>query len=290
MLHLQHVMKLQQLVQSYYIGRIKTLSLISKKGAAKFAFDLFCWPFTRMKYEPTGFLKNAEQLQLNFNGLVATGYRWNKEGALKIYIAHGFRSSAANFTHIVKKLVEKGFQVVAFDAPGHGRSDGKRITAIVYKNFVEQIDKLYGPFDGYVCHSFGGLAVSFAVAETPANEAIKVALIAPASDTKSLAEEFFLQMKIRDKKLQQYFFEEIERLGQNKMEWFTIKRSLETIKGKVLWIHDEDDKVTPVKDAHIVQQLNLPNVEFIFTTGLGHRKIYRDEKVVDKVVAFLEDC
>lgn len=280
-------MKLQQLAQSYHISRIKALSLVSKRKAAKSAFDLFCWPYTRMKYEPTGFVKKAEQLQMNFDGLKTTGYRWNKGGSKRIYIAHGFRSSAANFGHIAKRLVDKGYEVIAFDAPGHGKSDGKRITAIIYKNFIEQINKLYGPFDGYVCHSFGGLAVSFTVAEIPENESIKIALVAPASDTKALSEEFFRQMKVTDKKVQQYFFEEIETLGQHEIEWFTIKRSLETIKGKVLWIHDEGDKVTPVKDAHIVQQLNFPNVEFVFTEGLGHRKIYRDENVVKQIVDFL---
>lgn len=287
MLPLQHVMKLQKLAQSYYISRIKALSLISKRKAAKFAFDIFCWPFTRMKYEPTGYLQNAEQLQMNFDGLKTIGYRWNKGGSKKIYIAHGFRSSAANFTHFAKKFLEKGYEVVAFDAPGHGLSEGKRITAIVYKRFIEQLNLLYGPFDGYVCHSFGGLAVSFAVAEMPGNDRIKIALVAPASDTKSLADEFIRQMKMADKKLQQYFFEEIENLGQNKIEWFTIKRSLETINGKVLWVHDEEDNITPVKDAHFVQGMNFPNVEFVFTNGLGHRKIYRDGSVVEQIVDFL---
>lgn len=280
-------MKLQQLAQSYYIGRIKTLSLVSKRKSAKYAFDIFCWPFTRMKYEhTTGYLKKAEQLQVEFDRLRLTGYRWNKGGSPKVYIAHGFRSSAANFTHFAKRFVEKGYEVVAFDAPGHGMSEGKRITAIIYKRFIEQVNKLYGPFDGYVCHSFGGLAVSFVVAEIAENESIKIALIAPASDTKALAEVFFSQMKIADKKVQQYFLEEIEALGKNKIEWFTIKRALETINGKVLWVHDEDDKVTPVKDAHIVQQMNFANVEFVFTNGLGHRKIYRDGRVVEQIVDF----
>jgi len=280
-------MKFQQLAQSYYIGKIKTLSLVSKRKAARFAFDFFCWPVTRMKYERTGYLKKAEMLQMNLDGLDTKGYRWNKGGHRKVYIAHGFRSSAANFTHIAKRLVDKGYEVVVFDAPGHGMSDGKRITAIIYKKFIERINKLFGPFDGYVCHSFGGLAVSLAVAEISDNESTRIALVAPASDIKSLSEMFFSQMKIADSKVRQYFFEEIEKIGQNKIEWFTIKRSLTTIKGKVLWIHDAGDKITPVKDAHIVQQLDFSNVNFIFTDGLGHRKIYRDERIVEQVVNFV---
>lgn len=282
-------MKLQQLAQSYYINRIRALSMVSRKKAARFAFDIFCWPFTRMKYETTGYLKNAEQLGLNFNGLKTIGYRWNKGGSRKLYIAHGFRSSSANFVHFAKKFVEQGFEVVAFDAPGHGMSEGKRITAIIYKNFVEQINSAYGPFDAYVCHSFGGLGVSFALAEIKTEVPVKVALIAPASDTRSLSEMFFKQMKITDRKLQDYFFEEIERLGKQPIEWFSIKRAMRTMNADVLWVHDQDDKVTPVNDAYIVQKESFQNIQFFFTKGLGHRKIYRDEKIVGRVVDFISN-
>ena len=280
-------MKLQQLAQSYYINRIRALSLLSKKKAAVYAFNLFCRPFFRVKYKPSGYLKNAEQLHLKYGGLNTTGFRWNKGGGRKIYIAHGFSSSAVNFGHFAKRLVEKGYEVVAFDAPAHGMSEGNMITAIIYKGFIEEINKQYGPFDGYLCHSFGGLAVSFAVAEMPENKSIKIALIAPASDTKSLSQMFFTQMKITDKKVQKYFFDQIETLGKNPIEWFSIKRCTASLHSAVLWVHDEGDRITPVADAHVVRNMNLPNIEFIFTNGLGHRKIYRDEKVVETVVRFL---
>jgi pimeloyl-ACP methyl ester carboxylesterase len=280
-------MKLQQLAQSYYINRIRALSLLSKKKAARLAFDIFCKPFSRTKYESaTDFLKEAEQLNLNFNGLNTVGYRWNKGGCHKIYIAHGFASSAINFIHFAKKLVAKNYEVVAFDAPAHGRSEGNRITAIIYKNFIEEVNKTYGNFDGYLCHSFGGMAVSFAVAEMLENETIKIALIAPASDTKSLCEMFFAQMKIHNKKLKEYFLKEAENLSGKPIEWYSIKRCTETLRGKILWLHDEGDRVTPITDAIVVRKLNIPNFEFVFTKGLGHRKIYRDEQVLKSVVDF----
>ena len=280
-------MKLQQFIQSYYVHRIKALGHFSKKKAARYAFDIFCWPFTRVNYKPTEFLQQAEQLELAFEGLKTKGYRWNTGGAKKIYIAHGFRSSAVNFSHFAKRFIAKGYEVVAFDAPGHGLSEGNRITGIIYKRFIEAINKNYGPFDGYVTHSFGGLGAAFAVADMPENSTIKIALIAPASDTRSLSEIFFKEMKIRDAKVQRYFLEEIEKLGQNSIEWFSIKRCMNSIKGDVLWVHDKTDKVTPVEDAYVVERERFPNIRYIFTDGLGHRKIYRDEKVVQLVNEFL---
>lgn len=282
-------MKVLKFIQSYYVLRIKTLALISKRKAARLAFDIFCWPYTRVKYSLPEFFRKAEQLELEFDQLITKGYRWNKGGSKKIYIAHGFRSSAVNFGHFAKKLAAKGFEVIAFDGPAHGLSQGNRITALAYKNFIHAVDEKYGPFDGYVTHSFGGLASSLVVSEIPGNGAKKLVLIAPASDTRSLCEVYFTQMKMTDKQLQQCFFEEIERIGGHPVEWFSIKRCMHHIKGDVLWVHDTTDKITPVSDAHDVQQKALHNVRFEFTDGLGHRRIYRDENVVNMIVEFFDE-
>lgn len=75
--------------------------------------------------------------------------------------------------------------------------------------------------------------------------------------------------------------------GKHPVRWFSISRCMETLYSNILWIHDEGDRTTPVKDAYEVQRMKYNNVNFLFTNGLGHRKIYRDEKVVQKVTGFL---
>ncbi len=59
------------------------------------------------------------------------------------------------------------------------------------------------------------------------------------------------------------------------------------IRAKVLWIHDEEDKTTPVSDVLKVRSENFTNIEFVITKGLGHRRIYRDNKVSKLVIDFL---
>lgn len=59
------------------------------------------------------------------------------------------------------------------------------------------------------------------------------------------------------------------------------------MKAKVLWIHDEKDTVTPLKDALKVKELHLPNIEFLITEGLGHRRIYHDHGVKKEIFDFL---
>jgi hypothetical protein len=55
----------------------------------------------------------------------------------------------------------------------------------------------------------------------------------------------------------------------------------------VLWIHDEDDKITPIKDVIKVKEDGHSHIQFIFTNGLGHQKIYRDHTVKKAILDFL---
>ncbi|MFM7838591.1 MAG: hypothetical protein ACKO6K_03410, partial [Chitinophagaceae bacterium] len=68
---------------------------------------------------------------------------------------------------------------------------------------------------------------------------------------------------------------------------FSIARALPGITAQVLWIHDEDDELTPLQDALRVKDKQLPHLQFSITKGLGHRKIYRDNRVVKQIIDFL---
>jgi len=279
-------MKIQDLFLRYFRTRLKLLALFSKQQAGIKAFQIFCTPYFTTSYDVKQ-MHNATRLSLKFEGPSITGHQWNEGGAQKLLIAHGFRSASANFKHFAEKLSAKGYEVLAFDAPAHGLSEGKTINALVYRNFIHAINEQYGPFDAYLAHSFGGLAVSLHLEELPENTHIKTVLIAPAANTQQLCEDFFRQMRIKDQAVQQHFYDKIRHLSNKDIEWFSINRAAACIKGPVLWVHDTGDKVTPIDDALQLQQKQLPNFHFLFTDNLGHRRIYRDENVVSAVVDFL---
>jgi hypothetical protein len=75
--------------------------------------------------------------------------------------------------------------------------------------------------------------------------------------------------------------------GGHPVSWFTLQRTMTAIKAKLLWVHDEGDNITPLRDALKVKAQNYPNVEFVITKGLGHSRIYRDATVTNLVVDFL---
>lgn len=65
-----------------------------------------------------------------------TPNKQNKEKAI-VYIIHGLNDHSNKYTRVAKSWVNKGFIVVAFDAHGHGRSDGYRAYTSSMNNYVQ---------------------------------------------------------------------------------------------------------------------------------------------------------
>jgi pimeloyl-ACP methyl ester carboxylesterase len=137
-----------------------------------------------------------------------------------------------------------------------------------------------------MAHSFGGLAVSLALEEISHTPDYRLALIAPATETTTAIDSFFRFLQI-DAAVRTEFEKLIIRKAGVSSEWYSIKRAMKHIKAKVLWLHDEGDDVTPLSDALKIKEENYPNIEFVITKGLGHRRIYSDNKVTKAVVDFL---
>ena len=276
----------QRLVLKYIRTKFKILSSISKRKAAEKAYKLFCSPQYRNKKKLPPIFEKAEKLHLPFEEVILRGYRWNHPSENKVLILHGFESSVINFDRYVKPLVKKGYEVLAFDAPAHGRSTGKMINAIIYKDMIHKINKVYGPVKFFLAHSFGGLAVSLYLEETIHDETYKVVLIAPAVETTTAADSYFKFLKL-DKELRKEFDKMIEELAGKPMTWYSISRASQKIKAKVLFLQDKDDEMTPLKDVEPIIKMAYSHFQFIISEGLGHRRIYRDNKTAKTIIDFL---
>ena len=188
----------QQLAIGYYRTKFKVLSAISNRKAAELALDLFTTPHIRNKNPLPDIFAAAEKLQFKHYGETVTGYRWNHGGHRKALIVHGFNSSVAKFDQYIKPLIKKGYEVMAFDAPAHGYSTGKTLNAVVFKEMIIYIIKEYGPVKSIMGHSFGCLAICLALEESEHNEDYRVALIAPATESKTAIDIFFSFMKLNN--------------------------------------------------------------------------------------------
>ncbi|HYC27849.1 MAG TPA: alpha/beta fold hydrolase, partial [Chitinophagaceae bacterium] len=186
------MMKLGQKIAINYIrAKLNILALVSKEKAAAKAFDLFCTPFRRTRKKKPPIFDKGEKLHFTLEGLTINGHRWNPHQPKKILIVHGFESTSYNFDRYVGPLIKKGYEVLAFDAPAHGISEGKRITLPLYVAMLEKINERYGPIHGFLAHSFGGLALAHFLEKVPHDESARAVLIAPATETSTAIDSFF---------------------------------------------------------------------------------------------------
>ena len=294
----------QRLALSYIRTKLKLLSSISKKKAAEKAFELFCTPRQRNKKILPKIFEQAEKLHFKIDNIIVQGWRWKPippshfrlndpvgqagghPAGKKALIIHGFESTVVNFDKYIKPLTLKGYEVLAFDAPAHGRSDGKQINAPLYKRTIQEINRRYGPVQSFMAHSFGGLAVCLALEEISHTAEYRLVLIAPATETTSAIDSFFKFLQL-DPALRPEFEKMIFKKGGVSPAWYSVRRAMKHIQAKVLWVHDEEDDITPVSDVLKVRSENHPNIKFVITKGLGHRRIYRDNKVARLIVDFL---
>ena len=278
-----------KLTQRFAIGYIQTkfklLTVISKRRTAEKAFEAFSTPLSKVITKKD--LKNTESVNTEFKKLLIKGHRWNHPQQKKALILHGFGSAAHKFEAYAKLLADKGYEVLAFDAPAHGKSDGKMTNAVEYSEMITKVIEEFGPIDSFVAHSFGGMALSLAMENIPHDKNLKFVFIAPATETVSAVDGAFSLLKLKDKVVRKEFDNIVYELSGRKSEWFSMRRAMQNIKASILWIHDEDDDVTPWADAEKVKSDNHPNIKFVLTKGLGHRKIYHDKAVKDQVISFL---
>jgi len=285
-------MKLKQkLTISYVRAHLHILTLVSPRQAAKKAFSLFCTPRRKSGKKLPSLFDKGEKLSFQLEDHPVRGHRWRPHQASsntlkKVLIAHGFESSSRNFEQYVNAFLKKGYEVLAFDAPAHGRSGGRRITLPLYVDMIRTIHDRYGPIHSFMGHSLGGLALSLFLESITHEKTTRLVLISPPVEMASAVDTLFQMLEL-DAGVRTAFDEYAYRLSGRPFSWFSLRRALHRVKAEVLWLHDEDDDITPLADTLPVKNDSHPNIRWVTTKGLGHRKIYRDGEVLRQVVDFL---
>ncbi len=280
-------MKLAQKIAVNYIrAKLNMMAVVSPALAADKAFDIFTQPKHRSKKTPPDIFCKGERIHFELQGKKVKGWRWNEQAEKKLLVLHGYESSVRKFDHHISRAIKKGYGVYAFDAPAHGNSEGKTIHILIYMDMIRKIEKLYGRMDAYIAHSFGGISICHYLETVPHDAQTKLVLIAPATENVTAIDGFFSFLQLNDK-VRKAFDEKVIKLSGHAPSHYSIPRTMKHIKASVLWVHDEDDAVTPLKDVEKLIRQKPPHIEFMITKGLGHNRIYRDNEVKRKIFSFL---
>ena len=206
-------------------------------------------------------------------------------GSKKILIVHWWSGRGTQLVQIADGLLDEGYQVISFDAPAHGKSQGKKTIMTEFIASILEIDKLHGPFEFAIGHSLGGMSLLNAIKQ---NLNLKKAVIISSGDLiQDILDDFVLKLKLRpeiSQMMKRYF----EKKYGEPMENYAASAAAQSVKIPVLIIHDENDTDVNVKAAYNIQK-HLQNSELMITERLGHRKILGDSNVIEKIKEFISN-
>jgi alpha-beta hydrolase superfamily lysophospholipase len=130
-----------------------------------------------------------------------TFYRWPSSGKgdpeRRILLFHGWGGKAAQFFAFIPELQQRGFSVVAFDAPGHGNSGGEQTSGPAFARASLELVRRVGPVDGLVAHCLGAMAAAIALAQGLLVR--RVVMLAPLAYILPTLEIFIERENIRPK-------------------------------------------------------------------------------------------
>lgn len=255
-------------------GRL--LDAVSPAAAAALARHFATRPMARSRRpDPV----DAQPLTFRF-GLA--GLRWGQAGPVVLAL-HGWEGRAAQFQPLASRLVPLGFQVVALDAPAHGRSPGREADPVVFADALQEAAAELGEVHALVGHSMGGASVLYALSRG-LGSARRVAIAAPAGLAGVLARmSRFLGLR---EPARRRFFEAMTRHTGVAPEQLDIDRLAPSLPpGELLVVHDVDDPVIPFADAERIA--GATRAQLLATRGLGHRAVLKDAEVLDRIAGFL---
>jgi pimeloyl-ACP methyl ester carboxylesterase len=196
---------------------------------------------------------------------------------------HGWTGHAGRLTPYVPALVEAGFSVLAFDAPGHGISPGFHSSPRAFAEAIEAVAKHRGPIHSFVAHSLGSSAVILAMSSGVT--AKRAVFLAPATDPEQYSGRFARTLRISDC-VRESMKRHIERRYGVPWESLRLIQKASTIGAALLVFHDRRDSQVPFADGAAIAAA-WRGAELIPTRGLGHHKILRDPEIVFRAVEFL---
>jgi pimeloyl-ACP methyl ester carboxylesterase len=264
---------------------MNALGAVAPPLAGRWAFDLFRRParFPEPAWEAE-IGKTARRWTVPFRGGQLAACSWGEGPA--VLLAHGWSGRGTQLGAFVAPLVEAGYSVVAYDAPAHGRSSGRRTNLYEVAASVRHMAREVGPLSAVVAHSFGAVATTLALGD--GMDVGGVAFLGPACRASQAVRGFARQLGLT-LPVELGLRGELERsFGSGVWQETSAANVARKLSVPALLIHDLEDREVPYREAQILAHA-WPGARLLTTAGLGHRRILRDPGILGEVVSFIKN-
>jgi pimeloyl-ACP methyl ester carboxylesterase len=230
--------------------------------------------------------ETALRRDIDIAGKTVGTYEWGAGPA--VLLVHGWRSRASRFAALTTQLVDHGYLVVAFDAPGNGASTGNRTDAFEYIEAIRALEARYGEFEAVVAHSFGALAAL--MAKRAGLRTRRIVTVAGVHDFDSIVTTFTQAIglpKLATRLLRSRIERRIGPPGFDIWREAVAELDPTDTSTPILVVHDEDDAEVSIDQAMLIAEAHTGPFATLITTGLGHNRILSDPRVIGRIVEFI---
>jgi pimeloyl-ACP methyl ester carboxylesterase len=238
--------------------------------------DLFFAPARpNLSAEQSRILAHGRPLQATVHGQTIRGWCWGRGPG--ILLAHGWNGCGIQLHGFITPLVRAGYTAIAFDALGHGRSDGRTSSYFEYSDTLRSVvdpDRRFR-IQGFVGHSLGAAALINTIDKEHLN--LPAVLIAPPLRLRELLHDTLGRWGIPEPVYRTLISQYESRFGYDLIRDDPL-RLLGRLNAPVLIVHDRDDRIVTFRDSKTAAENNR-HVRLHLTEGLGHKGVLTDPGV-----------
>jgi pimeloyl-ACP methyl ester carboxylesterase len=227
-------------------------------------------------------LATATRLRVPFGPDTLPAWSWG-EGPI-VLLVHGWEGRGSQLGAFVDPLVELGFRVVTFDAPGHGDSPSRHGTVVEIARAIRAVMAELGPVHAIVGHSIGCVAATYALSRS-SSRSPKLVFVAPPVSPEPFLRSFKRALGL-DEEVGRRMVERIEERYGVPFADLDAGALAPRMSAPLLVVHDRDDRDVPFEAGAALADL-WPGARLRETRGLGHRRLLRAPEVVSDVVEFV---
>ncbi len=274
----------------------KVLALISPKLGGKLALRIFMTP--PKAAAPRREDKIREQATLSYrmiNDKKIALRVWTNDSldnnAPTVLLSHGWAGRTSQFLEFIEPLNEAGYRVVGADIPAHGDSPGKRTNMLEASQLLSVIADEFGPLAATIGHSFGTGTILLGMNKYGITSP-KIVLIGAYSRVSFIIDLFSSLFNLNQATAEAMQQAGYERFGDKygiEWDWDSISpvNTIKSYEGEIFFIHDETDHEVPMEEVLELHQ-SRPDAKKLISSGFGHRRILRNQDIVNSVISFIK--
>ena len=267
----------------------KCLDLFSPSIGARQIYKLMSKPRVRkLRDFEEKILDNSRKERVKFKNFDIQTYRWGNHENRLVFLVHGWEGQAGNLAGLVDLLLQNKYQVIAFDAPAHGKSSKGKTNLFEFTEFVSSMFKEYHP-DVIISHSLGSVTAAGVLRKNRDIHIKQWILVTTPHNFKDTIKDVSDFLGVTNRTINR-LIKMVEKDAGESIEMLNMKEYCGNLKNvsEALIVHSKEDKVLSVDLARKVHK-DFPQSKLFELEGLGHYTILWSEELKEIIATSLTE-